>query len=275
MRIEKISAVTLRVLNMKASVRFYGDVLGMEIVYGGEDSFFSSLCANGAEDPILNLEQGRSVAGWGARMIFHVADVDAFWEYLRGKGLIQKVREMPPGASGIFTCPIRMATSCHLRVRSSSLLTLGMCMSEHLEIEVVTEITDGLYLGTSAYAQSLEWKNPLNIEMVVNLCEDAVPVCPGMTVEWMAVSDGEAVPADVIARGLSAIERTLSSGRGVLVACGAGQSRSASLVIGYLRLHGYDWDSAYRLVAERRWIAPHPRTLGSVREFVDARLNGS
>jgi catechol 2,3-dioxygenase-like lactoylglutathione lyase family enzyme len=86
MRIEKISAVTFRVLNMKASVRFYGDVLGMEIVYGGEDAFFSSLRGKDAEYPILNLEQGRSVTGWG-RMIFYVADVDAFWEYLRGKGL--------------------------------------------------------------------------------------------------------------------------------------------------------------------------------------------
>ena len=85
MRIEKISAVTFRVVNMKASVRFYGDVLGMEIVYGGEDAFFSSLRAKDAEDPILNLEQGRLVTGWG-RMIFYVADVDAFWEYLRGKG---------------------------------------------------------------------------------------------------------------------------------------------------------------------------------------------
>ena len=86
MRIEKISAVTLRVSDMRRSVRFYGDVLGMEIVHGGEDAFFSSLRANGAEDPILNLEQARSVTGWGARMIFYVADVDAFWEYLRGKG---------------------------------------------------------------------------------------------------------------------------------------------------------------------------------------------
>jgi len=86
MMVQKISAVTLRVLNMKASVRFYGDVLGMKIVYGGEDAFFSSLRAKDAEDPILNLEQGRSATGWGARMIFYVADVDAFWEYLRGKG---------------------------------------------------------------------------------------------------------------------------------------------------------------------------------------------
>ena len=86
MRIEKISAVTFRVLNMKASVRFYGDVLGMEIVYGGKDAFFSSLRAKDAEDTALNLTQGRSITSWGARMIFYVADVDAFWEYLRGKG---------------------------------------------------------------------------------------------------------------------------------------------------------------------------------------------
>src|SRR5229473_6068688 len=65
LRMEKISAVTFRVLNMKASVRFYRDVLGMALVYGGEDAFFSSLRAKDAEDPILNLEQGRPVPGWG------------------------------------------------------------------------------------------------------------------------------------------------------------------------------------------------------------------
>jgi catechol 2,3-dioxygenase-like lactoylglutathione lyase family enzyme len=86
MRIKKISAMTLKVASMRDSVRFYGDVLGMEIVFGGEDAFFSSLRAKHGSAPILNLEQGHSVRGWG-RMIFYVADVDAFWEYLRGKGL--------------------------------------------------------------------------------------------------------------------------------------------------------------------------------------------
>ena len=86
MWIERISAVTLGVLNMKVSVQFYRGVLGMEVLYGGEDAPFSSLRAKDAECPILNLEQGRSVPGWG-RMIFYVADVDAFWEHLRGKGL--------------------------------------------------------------------------------------------------------------------------------------------------------------------------------------------
>ena len=85
LRVGKISAVTFRVSNMKASVQFYRDVLGMELVYDGENAFFSSLCAKDGSTPILNLEQSRSVTGWG-RMIFYVANVDVFWEYLRGKG---------------------------------------------------------------------------------------------------------------------------------------------------------------------------------------------
>ena len=57
----------------------------MEIIYGGEDGCFSSLRAKDTNAPILNLEQGHAVTRWG-RMIFYVADVDAFWAYLRGKG---------------------------------------------------------------------------------------------------------------------------------------------------------------------------------------------
>ena len=120
MRIEKISAVTLKVASMRNSVRFYKDVLGMEVLFGGEEAFFSSLRAKVAEYPILNLEQGHSITGWG-RMIFYVADVDAFWGTCGARDLIQRSRETHHGASGIFTCQIRMATSCRLRVRSSSL----------------------------------------------------------------------------------------------------------------------------------------------------------
>src|SRR6266851_7151058 len=45
MMVEKISAVTLRVSDIRASVQFYRDVLGMELLCGGEDAFFSSLRA--------------------------------------------------------------------------------------------------------------------------------------------------------------------------------------------------------------------------------------
>src|ERR1700686_335721 len=83
--IEKISAITFRVLNMKASVQFYRNVLGMELLYGGERACFSSLRAKDSESAILNLERGDSVSQWG-RLILHVTELDAFWTHLREKG---------------------------------------------------------------------------------------------------------------------------------------------------------------------------------------------
>jgi catechol 2,3-dioxygenase-like lactoylglutathione lyase family enzyme len=82
--VEKISAVTLRVANMKASVRFYKDILGLEIIYGGEGSSFTSLRTKDG-GTILNLEHGNTDTQWG-RLIFHVSDVDRFWTHLTEKG---------------------------------------------------------------------------------------------------------------------------------------------------------------------------------------------
>jgi catechol 2,3-dioxygenase-like lactoylglutathione lyase family enzyme len=62
--VEKISAATLRVANMEASVRFYKDVFGLEIVYGGEGSDFTSLRTKDGET-ILNLEHGDPAIQWG------------------------------------------------------------------------------------------------------------------------------------------------------------------------------------------------------------------
>lgn len=84
--VEKISAVTLRVANMRTSVRFYRDVLGLEIIYGGEDADFSSLRTKEGRGPILNLERSHPATQWG-RLIFYISDVDAFWSYLKEKGL--------------------------------------------------------------------------------------------------------------------------------------------------------------------------------------------
>ena len=52
MNVEKISAIMLRVANMRASARFYRDIVGMETVFGGEDGCFSSLCVKDAAYPI-------------------------------------------------------------------------------------------------------------------------------------------------------------------------------------------------------------------------------
>ena len=83
--IQKISAITLEVADMQRSVRFYQDVLGLELLSGGPQSGFSSLRVPEAAFPVINLQQGKPAVGWG-RIIFHVSDVDAFWNLLERNG---------------------------------------------------------------------------------------------------------------------------------------------------------------------------------------------
>ena len=82
--VQKISAVTLQVADMAVSVRFYKDILGLKIVYGGEGSDFTSLRTKDG-GTILNLEHGNPAIRW-VRLIFHVSDVDRLWLYLTEKG---------------------------------------------------------------------------------------------------------------------------------------------------------------------------------------------
>ena len=102
--IERISAVTLKVASMTHSVRFYRDVLGMQIIYGGEDDCFSSFRTKEGAGPILNLEQGRSVSDWG-RLILYVADVDAIWAYLRERGFHPESPQDAPWGERYFHMP--------------------------------------------------------------------------------------------------------------------------------------------------------------------------
>jgi catechol 2,3-dioxygenase-like lactoylglutathione lyase family enzyme len=85
MHLERISAITLRVENMAQAITFYRDILGLDVLYGGKDSFFSSLRTGMVTDAILNLEEGQPRPEWG-RLIFYVRDVDEFWAYLKSKG---------------------------------------------------------------------------------------------------------------------------------------------------------------------------------------------
>ncbi len=57
MNVEKISAITIRVNDMARSVHFYNRLLGLKVLYGGENAYFSSPQTLGAKDTILNLER--------------------------------------------------------------------------------------------------------------------------------------------------------------------------------------------------------------------------
>jgi catechol 2,3-dioxygenase-like lactoylglutathione lyase family enzyme len=115
--VEKISAVTLRVANMEASVRFYKEVLGLEIIYGGEGSSFTSLRTKDG-DTILNLQHGNTDTEWG-RLIFHVSDVDLFWAYLKEEGFHPDSPQDASWGERYFLSAIPMAMSFHLLIRCS------------------------------------------------------------------------------------------------------------------------------------------------------------
>ena len=85
MVVKKLSAVTLFVRDMNRSVKFYKTDLGMELLYGGPDSSFTSFSL-GESYINLVLDTDYTFAHWG-RIIFYVDDVDEFYRKVVSKGL--------------------------------------------------------------------------------------------------------------------------------------------------------------------------------------------
>ena len=83
--IETISAVTLATHDMARAVRFYR-ALGFTVHHGGEVAAFTSLAAGSGSLNLIAQAAERAWSWWG-RVIFHVADVDAFHRHAAGQGL--------------------------------------------------------------------------------------------------------------------------------------------------------------------------------------------
>lgn len=80
--------------------------------------------------------------------------------------------------------------------------------------------------------------------------------------------DGDPWSADQVLNALDFVSERLRYGK-VLVACAAGMSRSACMVIGYLVRTGWDVSSAHEVVrAARPRILPVPKMLASVLQAV-------
>lgn len=82
--IEEISAVTLATQDMGRAVRFYRS-LGLEILHGGEASSFSSFRVGSGYLNLIAQPDERRWSWWG-RIVFYVADVDAFYHHALAVG---------------------------------------------------------------------------------------------------------------------------------------------------------------------------------------------
>jgi catechol 2,3-dioxygenase-like lactoylglutathione lyase family enzyme len=93
MKVTKISAITLRISDMKKSVDFYSKIPNFKIVYGGSDSQFTSFLIDDASKSYLNLrinEVSAEVTHW-SRIIFYVDDVDELFDYMENDETISRL----------------------------------------------------------------------------------------------------------------------------------------------------------------------------------------
>jgi protein-tyrosine phosphatase len=58
---------------------------------------------------------------------------------------------------------------------------------------------------------------------------------PGITSLYLAVEDGEPLPSEMLAKGIEFVTAQKQAGQTVLVACGAGISRSATFAVAALK----------------------------------------
>ncbi len=93
MKVTKISAITLRISDMKKSVNFYSRIPNFKIVYGGSDSQFTSFLIDDASKSYLNLrinEVDAEATHW-SRIIFYVDDVDELFDYMENDEIISSL----------------------------------------------------------------------------------------------------------------------------------------------------------------------------------------
>ena len=84
MRILSINAITLATHDMARAVRFYR-ALGFKLRYGDEQASFTSFDAGASYLNLIAAAANRRWTWWG-RAIFHVDDVDAFYEHALAQG---------------------------------------------------------------------------------------------------------------------------------------------------------------------------------------------
>ena len=81
----RISALTLAVADMARSVSFYQSVVGLELLYGGPGTDFTSFRVG---DGYLNLVLSRDIEpSWWGRAIFYVDDVDKTYQQITQTGV--------------------------------------------------------------------------------------------------------------------------------------------------------------------------------------------
>lgn len=119
------------------------------------------------------------------------------------------------------------------------------------------EIRDWLYIGKYSHTRELDYLNQVGITAMLQLAEH-VPQ-PDIDTLYLDVDDGVPIPHEMIERGINYILEKKKANNKVLVACGAGISRSSAFALAALgEIEKRSLFDAYREVFKRYQDAqPH------------------
>ena len=120
-------------------------------------------------------------------------------------------------------------------------------------------VTEYLAIGSYRTTRDFERLKQQGVEAVLYLFEDRDDWPEECKVLHLPIVDGEPVRCETIKRGTEFVRSQIASRHKVVIACGAGISRSATLVLACLLEDNYSLLEAWRLLKLKHPIAlPHP-----------------
>jgi len=135
---------------------------------------------------------------------------------------------------------------------------------------MLTEVTNMLCIGGSWLAAEPATLREAGVESVLKLCESPKGWPPGFALYDASFPDGEPIPGVLLDELVAFVRDEIESGHRVLVVCGEGISRSATIVLAYLVSSGMTLPEAYRLLRMAYPKAdPHPVLWASLLEHYD------
>ncbi|MCQ3929889.1 MAG: hypothetical protein DPW16_05485 [Chloroflexi bacterium] len=137
----------------------------------------------------------------------------------------------------------------------------------------MNQIRSWLYIGKYRDTCDLAYLQSRNISAMLQLAE--LVEQPNITALYLPVEDGEPIPTNLLTQGIEFIRSQKELGKIVLVACGAGISRSSSFAIAALKeIENLSLMDALREVATRHFdTQPHKALWDSLCGYYNEAIN--
>jgi protein-tyrosine phosphatase len=135
------------------------------------------------------------------------------------------------------------------------------------------QIRPWLFVGRYADTRNLDLLEAHDIGAMLQLAESVKQ--DGINSLYVAVEDGEPLPPGSLKRGVTFVRAEKAQGHNVLVACGAGISRSSTFAIAALKEEeNLDLLEAFRQLCMKHPTAmPHPELWTSLCEYSCATIS--